>query len=193
MIVALDSGDASGKTTQATRILEYFANRFKKTQLLHFPVYDSVTGRVIKEMLAGRITTNPVLLQSAMIANRFEFFSTLTEYANDQESLLILDRYSASAFAYGLADGLSRDFLERIHASLPKPKHYFYLDISVEESFRRRPNRQDAYEADRERLEQVRKNYLDIFNTSGPEYHVIDGMLPKDVVTQQIVNIIEGV
>lgn len=202
MIVALDSGDASGKSTQSVCLLEYFSPKFKQTQLMHFPVYDSITGQAIKGYLTGTWHCNErakqsqeldaLVLQSLMVTNRLEYFNTLDEYANNNEYLLVLDRYSASAFAYGLADGLSRDFLDRIHEPLPKPQHYFYLDITVAESFRRRPERQDAYESNRERLEQVRKNYLELFRTSGPSYHIIDGMLPKDEVTQQIIATIEG-
>ena len=71
----------------------------------------------------------------------------------------MLDRYWASGYAYGTADGIDSDWLLTIHDALPQPDLTVLCDITVEESFRRRPVREDAYEASRERLELARRAY----------------------------------
>jgi len=140
---------------------------------MHFPMYDSLTGRLIKQFflsgstyVAGEGVSDTTLddyvykdraaqalvLQSLMVTNRFEQFEKLRLFSRVYpRGLLILDRYNESAIAYGMADGLSADFLRRIHEALPVPRHTFLLDISVEESFKRRPKRADQYESNKER------------------------------------------
>ena len=102
-------------------------------------------------------------MQALQTVNRLETCAFLWRVLGDGP--LVLDRYTASAYAYGLADGLSMDWLRSIEpASLPQPTLQIYVDISVEESWRRRPKRDDQYEADWRRLERVRKAYIDLFD-----------------------------
>ncbi len=201
MICAIEGVDGCGKGTQAEAVRAHFAPIYNEVEVMHFPVYDSPTGRIIKNILTGKssfedvdaafVDDQAMVLQSLMVTNRLEQFGKLRGHRG---GLLILDRYNPSAIAYGQADGLSLDWLLSIHKALPEPTHYFYLDISVEESFRRRPKREDAYEASRERLEKARANYLDLFRRGGgvSTWHTIDGMREPSEITKQIVETIKG-
>jgi thymidylate kinase len=225
-IVTLEGIDCSGKGLQSEALRLHYTPLFRIVEVMHFPVYDSLTGQLILRMLKGYTymaeegvsdTTlddyvrkdrgaHALALQALMVTNRLEQFAKLEKFEDlpsngnlpppsvlrEYYDLLILDRYNESAIAYGLADGLPLDFLHRIHEALPKPAHRFLLDISVAESFRRRPKREDEYESSRERLEKARKNYLDVFAAGGPSYHVIDGAQAPGEITKQMVSIIEG-
>lgn len=214
MIISCESIDAGGKGVQAEALRTHFAPLFRTVEVMHFPVYDSVTGRLILKMLKGERQISreaygqqtkdeadqALALQCAMATNRLEHFAKLARYVEPgnryefaAQNLLVLDRYNESAIAYGLADGLDYDFLKKIHEALPKPAHRFLIDITVEESFRRRPERADAYEANRERLERTRECYLRVFRDgAGQGYHVVDGMREPGEITKEIVHIIAG-
>jgi thymidylate kinase len=234
VIVAIESLDGGGKSTQLAALAKYFRGcdgglnhacgpgcepklHFKKVETMHFSVYDSVTGRQILRFLKGELSVcrevygqqtkddlaHALALQALMLANRFEHFGKLLEFEQYRvdcydrgqlvtDCLLICDRYSPSGIAYGVADGLDYEFLKKIHQALPVPTHSFYLDITVEESFRRRPKRDDQYEADTARLTKAREVYLRYFQEGGRSFHILDGKRPAGDITREIVSIIEG-
>jgi dTMP kinase len=192
VIISFSGIDGSGKSTHV-EMLRAFLDKANivDVDVLHFPVYDSPTGQIIKKMLSGSLDfENAVVLQSLMTVNRLEQFNRLLQY-DISGNVLILDRYNACAVAYGQADGLSYQWLEDIHADFPKAGFNFLFDIPVEESFKRRPKRTDMYESDRKRLEKVRDNYLKLF-INRSDHHVIDGMQTKESIHKQVVAILEG-
>lgn len=156
-----------------------------------FPDYSTETGKIIKDALRGgweawaganyKIGELPVteargrvehdrlnatVLQSLMLANKLELAGEI-EYANVVHGQnMVLDRYIASGIAYGAADGLDPEWIEQVHERLPKA-HHVLVDIPVEVSFERRPQRTDAYEADKDRLGRARQEYLALFERHG--------------------------
>jgi thymidylate kinase len=180
LLIAIEGIDACGKSLQQARLADAVgASKMK------FPNYGTPTGALILKLLKGeRELHTPaevegrfgaaqecaapdereqaLVLQSLMTVNRYEVTSFMTGTLN--ERALVLDRYFASGLVYGEADGLPPPWLYAVHHCLPKPDLYILLDISVEESFRRRPVREDAYEANRDRLEAARLGYLDLWS-----------------------------
>lgn len=200
MLIDIEGLDGSGKTTQVEFLRARFLKTFRQVEVLKFPVYDSPTGEVISSLLRNTSRmfvsekVDALVLQALMVTNRLEQAAKLEEFevTGYRNGLLILDRYNLSAMAYGMADGLDLSWLRAIHRTLPAPAHAFLLDIPVEESFRRRPKRADAYEASIERLRKVRQNYLDLFAAGGKTHHVLDGCATPEKITDEIVKIIEG-
>jgi thymidylate kinase len=131
------------------------------------------------------------VIQSLMLADRLEHIVMLKTFAADPKKLLILDRYYLDAYVYGQADGLSLEWLEITHSVLPRADVSFLLDIPVEESIRRRPERRDYYERNTAKLERVREIYLSEFrwrqrNAHEGAFYIIDGLRSKEVVTFEI-------
>ncbi len=178
MIIAFEGIDACGKETQAGMLLKSW--RQGPCQLLSYPNYHSLTGRVIKELLQTE-NPDPVVLQSLMLVNRLEDQKNFFDWKKESKNLLLLDRYSLSGLVYGTQDGLDIDWLVDIHSRVHFPDLWIVLDISVEESFRRRPKREDQYEANRDRLEEVRELYLD-YSNQWPSAHIIDGTQSPDEI-----------
>ena len=191
MFLTLEGIDGSGKNTQSELLLRHFQEieglRVTKFDL---PKYESITGAMIKDHLKGlwKVTTESVdqqnpplymtdpstyLFQCCQLVNRME---TLPDglWNQGQNDVFIADRYNASAYAYGVAFGMDFEWLIKTHRHLPQPDLNILLDIPIEESFRRRPERRDNYEKNVAMLETVRKSYLDIFSKLGPSYVVID-------------------
>ncbi len=215
MFVAVEGIDASGKATQTENLKKHF-EKIGGLNVTKFdlPKYESVTGQMIKDHLhgywkaqiAGKILSedeiaNPplyykdpstYLFQCCQLVNRME---TLPDGLWEQgpKDIYIADRYNASAYAYGVAFGIDFDWLIKTHLRLPQPDINIFLDIDVEESFKRRPERRDNYEKNFKMLEKVRASYLDIFGKLGPTYAVIDASGSIDETFDKILRLVNRV
>lgn len=217
MIVAFESIDAGGKATQAEAVCAFFnrdefKSQIKTVKKFDFPHYQTTAGAVIGRILRGQTfimdtdinnterygvqysRDRAVILQSVMVADRLEHLQLLTEFALSPDNLLILDRYKLSGLVYGIADGLNAEWLQTIQSCLPDADLNILIDISVDESKRRRPERRDYYEKNFAMLEVVRDAYRDHFHhmlmDEPSEFEIIDGQLPVSEVTKKIVEAI---
>lgn len=224
MIVCIDGLDASGKATQS----KILAERLDAT-LFGFPDYNTPAGKAILSHLKGdwlaadlrrRESTSsigasyeahwpcehdPLVLQSLMLTNRLENGAALRAAAT--RGHVVCDRYDASAMVYGSLDGLNPAWIEATNAQLPvRPDVYILIDVPVEESFKRRPERRDRYERDRSYLEKVRVEYLRLFTEKheanvrraqgdgktrsafipGPTWRIVDGIGTVEEVSARV-------
>ena len=202
-LIAIEGIDGSGKSTQTAVLAQMLPN----AKVTKFPNYESPTGKLILHHLktGGNFELskqeNAVDLQSLMTINRFEMLETIKKGLEDGP--VILDRYFASGLVYGLYDGLEPYWLAEIHKTLPAPDLYVLLNVTVDNSFRRRPNRDDVYEADKKRLAFVRAAYIDFW--ANPWHNVpsvhgtpcrylhLDGASPPHVITNIVLGAIEDV
>lgn len=189
LFITLEGLDASGKFTHSKLLAQRLSENGFNVTRFSMPEYDSLTGELINDHLKGiwkaeilkrpekerRYANDPsaYLFQCCQLVNRME---TLPDglWHRRRGDVFIADRYNASAYAYGMAFGINLEWLLKTHRHLPQPDLNVFLDISVEESFRRRPERRDEYEKDSKMLERVRECYLRIFNDLGPTYVVVD-------------------
>lgn len=223
VIVALEGIDASGKQTQVALIKKLVAQRelfSGKVETFDFPRYESIAGALVGRVLRGETiiadertveesiesakpmtalgkswsNDKALLIQCAMLVNRFEHYALLQGYAEglyaNPEDLLILDRYSLSGIVYGQVDGLDRGWLFHVHEALPDPDLTIILDITVEESVRRRPDRADYYEKNLPKLRRVRELYLEEAGTDPVGVKVLDGTMEPNALTEEIVRYI---
>lgn len=209
IFISIEGLDASGKHTQTEKLKTYFEKQTGKNVVkFDFPKYASITGEMIKGHLTGdwraEMTDNynlvfrdhsptyaldvgTYLFQCCQITNRLE---CLPDQIWNQAvgDVFIADRYNASAYAYGKAFGLDLDWLFKIHKHLPQPDLNVFLDITVEESFARRPERRDNYEKNATMLNDVRNCYIDIFKQLGSSYAIIDAAGSVDDVFSKILD-----
>lgn len=216
MIIAIEGIDASGKKTQAARLgaaLKDPAYALASVEVFDFPHYQTIAGGIIGRILRGELVVaqganddsldKAYVLQAMYLADRCEHSELLNAYASLDptaagHSMLVLDRYVMSGLVYGQVDGLDRNWLKDTHAVLPPAGLTFLLDISVEESVRRRPERADYYERNLPKLEKIRQKYLLEFSahawdTEDPgHYFVLDGTASEDEITAQILERVAG-
>src|SRR5574337_452532 len=176
--VAIEGIDASGKATQALLLKRWFADQREKGQeaslrvlSTSFPDYESVTGDAIlahlkrewhvahmPRRLAPEAPVNdlltperraydPLVFQCLQTSNRLECLPDEV-WTNPSNTVLVSDRYHASALVYGSLDGLPLELLDKLNRSLPMPDLYLLLDVPVTASVERRPDRRDRYEED---------------------------------------------
>ena len=184
-IIAFEGIDACGKQTQVTLLREYL-ERGSEVSVFSFPNYETITGKKIKELLKAP-ERDPLVLQALMTANRYECQIDI-EVAR-MSGFVIFDRYWLSGLVYGSGDGLDRQWLVDIHSRLIQPHHWFILDVTVEESFKRRPVREDAYEADVDRLNAARAEYIS-FAGRHPCASFINAMQDEELVFDDILQAI---
>ncbi len=194
MFIAIEGPDGCGKSSHAARLKDRLKAKFFK-----FPNKDTPSGRLIYENLGGGwytsstmktdgVDENPaynwpdtpgnvreaLVFQSLQLLNRMELAEEIirAEMAGD----LVLDRYWPSGYAYGKADGLDGEYLINIHKQLPQPDLFILLDIDIQDSVSRRPERRDRYEANLAFMEKVMRNYRELWARSlfPGEWAVVD-------------------
>ncbi len=210
MIVTLEGIDASGKATQAARLVSRLS-AISPTRAMDFPRYQSITGQEILGLLTGKWRVHhltdaaeerriqALVLQVLMTSNRLEFLPLLKEYAGVPGKYLVNDRYYASGLVYGEADGVPMDFLLSLHAALPPSDAWIFLDIPPEESVLRRPNRRDEYEKRAGFMGCVRDGFHTLFrNTAryvspvlGGQWFIVDGTGTPDEVHDRIWGVVQ--
>ncbi len=188
MLVAFEGIDACGKSTQIELLKKAALLLFQGgCQVFSYPNYLTDTGKKILQLLKDP-NRDPLVLQCLMTVNRYEE-QFLVEEALSSGTLVILDRYWLSGLVYGVADGLPPGWLHQIHAQLLAPDHWFVLDISVAESFRRRPVRDEDYEGNKERLLLARHLYAGRGSTL-PNRYLLDGEDSIQAIHEQILKVI---
>lgn len=201
MIVVCEGIDGSGKATQA----KLLAKTLRATRFT-FPNYESKTGEEIRAHLAKTrawadlgnysYAINPrcdaLVFQSLQVVNRLELLPAIREAI--RRGPVVFDRYWQSGYVYGGLDGLEHEWLERVLVEcVPLSDINILLDISVDESFRRRPDRRDYYEANREFMEKVRVEYLRLFRERGRKennWYIVDGIGTAAQVHDRIMEIV---
>jgi dTMP kinase len=98
-------------------------------------------------------------MQLLYVANRYERKRAMVD-AKQAGCILLCDRYLASSVAYGEAQGLDTAWLVEIQKYLPQPDVTVLLDISPDESARRKSSGRDRYERDLALLTRARNSYL---------------------------------
>lgn len=208
MIICLEGIDGSGKSTQAARLVKALPGITGSAgaQLFKFPNKDTLTGKLIYEHLEGKWAAtledygltpldtakedavNALVFQTLQLANRMEVATKLLEAAAQGD--VVIDRYWASGFAYGRADGLDGDYLIQLHEWLPQPDLWILIDCDEATSEQRRPERRDRYEKQRGHLDKAGGFYRELWREKKHRAHVrwidIDGKQPLDRVSQQV-------
>ena len=202
-LFAFEGGDGVGKATQTKLLIKRLEERGKRTAHFSFPRYDTPVGQLIEGMLKGRITIakrasdihgafehefDPLIFQSLMLVDKRDADRGIYN-ALVGGTYVVCDRWYASALAYGMADGVSRTWLESIHVGLEVPDITFLLQISEETALARRPELRDRYERDRSKQARVSELYKELATDEekrAGHWVQIDGSGERDEVEAQI-------
>ena len=159
LLIAFEGLDQSGKQTQADLLRDLLTDSGRDARLFSFPDYGTVIGAEIGRALRGERSYGPDAMQLLYVANRYEWKQRMVD-GKSAGAILLCDRYLASSVAYGEAQGLNAAWLVEIQRYLPQPDVTILLDISPDESARRKSAGRDKYERDLALLTRVRDSYL---------------------------------
>ena len=171
-LIAIEGIDQSGKKTQTQMLAEKIRSLGFHVSMWNFPYYETSVGRQLKTYLAGRKQFDLRVIHLLYAANKWEMASTIGREI-DLGRVVIVNRYTPSNLAYGIAHGLSLSWLEPLEKDLPKADLVLILDVSPKASFERKERFRDMHEDNLLYLGKVRRVYLRLAKKFG--WKVVDG------------------
>ena len=107
--------------------------------------------------------------------------------AQEQNSIVIMNRYTESNLIYGLVNGLKSNWLENLDKGLPNSNLVIVLDVSQKESFNRKKSNRDKFEKNKDFSQNISKMYRKIAKKKG--WKIIDATQPKQQVHEDVMKI----
>jgi len=171
-LIALEGIDQSGKRTQAQLLAKHLRLRGRPSSILSFPDYATPLGRQLKAYLVRKRQFDYHVVHMLYAANRWEKADEIARYIR-QGRFVIVNRYSPSNLAYGMAHGLKLEWLNSLEEGLPKPQLVFVLDVTPRTSFLRKSQRRDFHEQNLPYLKSVRRAYYRLAKVY--RWRIVDG------------------
>lgn len=186
MIIVIEGGDQAGKKTQTALLLKALKQRKIKATTFSFPDYKTPIGKEIRKYLGDKRKFPIQVIHCLLAANRWEKLNEIL-LAQSKNSVLIMNRYYQSNLVYGLANGMSRKWLENLDAGLPKSDLVILLDVTQRESFSRKKTNRDKFEKNEAFLRKISKIYRII--AKNQHWSIIDASKPKQEVHKNILKV----
>ncbi|MGD1054537.1 MAG: dTMP kinase [Nitrososphaerales archaeon] len=184
ILIGIEGIDAVGKRTQASILSSWLRSRGLTTRTISFPDYGTTLGREIRSFLLGTKNYPPEVRHMLFAANRWEKKDEL-ESILSRTDIVIVNRYSESNLAYGVANGLRLEWLINLEAGLPKPDAVIVLDAPSTVLHSRRGPNQDEYERNSDLQERTRKAYLKLAGDFG--WKVVNATEGIDAISQVLI------
>lgn len=192
--IVFEGIDGSGKSTQ----IQLLADRLRQKDITCYTTMeptDSPIGSLVHQVMTGRVKTDNRVLAALCAADRLDHLLNDIDGIAEKTAAgvtVISDRYYFSSYAYQGMD-MPMDWI--IHANeqssaILKPTVNIFIDIDADTAMERiRKNRfhQELFEK-RNRLAQVRENYLQVFDRLKDTETVIivDGTQTIEEISVQI-------
>ena len=202
LLIVIEGTDGSGKSTQIEKLRRW--------------IEDKSYGCMVSEWKTSRIIANVIddakdrnllnattfsLLYAADFADRLE--NTIIP-ALDSGFVVLLDRYTYTAFARDVVRGLNIDWVKQLYNYAPVPDLVFYLDMPIDVLLKRviGTTGLDYWESGRdiglstdfyESFKIYQAKCLEEYNKMKPEYNFvsIDGTLPREDIHNKMIEHVE--
>lgn len=188
--IVLEGLDGAGTTTQAQLLTERLDRAGHRVFSTSEPTRGNI-GRLIRDVLSGRVETTPEALAMLYAADRHEHLYApargITRAAED--GWVVCDRYLFSSLAYQTVQ-CDYSLVYELNRRFPLPKHLVYVDVSPEMTEDRRRGRPNAEIF--ENLEFQRAVYehyaqaIEDFSGGDMQVHILDGSAAPQDISEQI-------
>lgn len=195
MFISFEGIDCSGKSTQIEELARRLDAQRREVLIVREPGGTDISERIRSLLLDMKHREmDPHTEMLLFSSSRSQLVIQRIVPALERGVVVIADRFHDSTTAYqGYGRGLDIEAIRHIHRIATHgvlPDLSFFIDITIEESLRRRDGRRNAIDrmesADREFFERVRQGYLQIASTAPSRFRIIDGMRPREAVAEDI-------
>jgi dTMP kinase len=197
MFIVFEGIDGSGTTSQVKHVSNILRSRGRKVYTTREPS-DRPIGRFIREILCGNVRVNigDKTMGLLFTADRSDHIEEEIKPAIRNGSIVLCDRYYHSSLAYQSMKPDSYKYVHVINEGMLVPDLTVILDISVEESIRRRTERSHSdFTESEEFLSHCRNAYRKIFieEPFSGRVEIINADQNIEIVTAEILDEIESV
>jgi dTMP kinase len=182
-LVVLEGIDQAGKMTQALAVRDRLLQHGLRCEVRHYPDYETEIGKLIRAFLAPGAALDVRARCMLFAANRWEKDQEVRAL-RQASALVCIDRYTWSNVVYGLSQGLDEAWLVGLEKGLLEADQTILIDVSPEESARRKARDRDDYERNSRLLASARDTYRRIARAR--DWPVVDGSAPAAAVHDQI-------
>lgn len=181
--ICIEGLDASGKTTQARRLVRELRRRGFKAVYTTEPSPGEI-GKFIRTYILQRKRRVPIAVEALLFAvDRVDHLELRVKPALEEGKIVVSDRYVYSSLAYQGAAGLDLNWIEEINRSVVTPELAIYLDVPPEVVVKRIRRKRSVME----RLQvqrKVREVYMKFVEDG--QLICVDGNRAKDEVSRDI-------
>lgn len=165
-LIAIEGMDGSGKTTQAELLVKELKKKKIKAIYTKEPT-DEPTGKMIRQVLSGELKVPPLSLQYLFCADRGVHQVELEKLLK-KGYIIVTDRYFWSAVAYGISDMdgkpdyyMASFSILSMYNQFLSPDYTFYLDVSVDEAYKRigKSHKHGEIYDKKDKLVKIKKGY----------------------------------
>ncbi len=187
MIIVIEGSDQAGKKTQTALLAQELKKSKIKTKTFSFPDYTTPLGKEISGFLHGKRKFPPQVIHCLLAANRWEKLNDI-KLAQQNNSVIIMNRYYQSNLVYGLVNDMPLSWLEGLDKGLPPADLVIVLDVSQKESFSRKKTNRDKFEKNADFLKTISSTYRRL----AKKYHwsIVNASQSKDMVHAEIMKIL---
>lgn len=198
--VVFEGLDGSGKSSLMKRLEAHLKNVNQDLIMTREPG-GTVVGDEIREIILKKQAEPPSARTELLLyqASRAQHVDLVIRPALAQKKWVLCDRFSASSIAFqGGGRGISLDqvrWLNDFATNLLKPDLTVLLDLSVEESKKRRSHRENTTDVAEDRIEaeadsfheKVRQGFLDQAHADPQNWLVLNAALTPDELYSQLI------
>ncbi len=201
LFIVLEGIDKAGKTTQAELLKRYLINQGNSAVISSEPT-EGVIGKLIRKAMQNQVF---VMKDKAKFDEQMAYlFAADRHYHlyNEVDGIykliqqdnyhVIATRYYFSSLAYNTNNQEEFDFVYGLNKRFPNPDLVIYLDISLDIALHRLANvpYKEVYET-QEKLQQVKDNYQQIFQSYQGKILKIDAKDSIEQIHQRITTYLE--
>lgn len=170
-IINIEGSDGSGKHTQTVKLVEALKQKGLNVLSQDFPNYKSPSSAPVKMYLAGEFGDTASCMDSfqGSVLYAVDRLCTMKTLDN-QDSILVLDRYTNSNLIYQntkILDKQERDRFEKWlldlefnKLKLPKPNLVLFLNMPVEKSIELSHSRPELKCGEKKDIHEADENYM---------------------------------
>lgn len=185
--ICIEGLDASGKTTQAHRLVRNLRQRDFEAVYTTEPSSGEI-GRFIRTRILQRKKRAPSVVEALLFAvDRIDHVERRIKPALQKGKVVVCDRYMFSSIAYQGAEGLNIEWIEEINGSVLPPDIAIYLDVPPEVVVKRMKRKRSVME----RLKvqrRVREVYMKLVESG--RLTLIDGNRTVDEVSKDTLKVV---